>query len=132
MVFDDWFSTVSTSEAELPDFRSDAWNKLLGYYEDDEFHNTLGEDDEADVEAELSNADNTAARRYATRQDAIARAMGTAPLSIPVPPPAPAPVPVPSTPTTRVDAVSSVSVPPPAAASAPTDGPTEKKERDQR
>jgi len=30
VVFDDWFSTVASDPAQLPDFNSDEWNKLFG------------------------------------------------------------------------------------------------------
>jgi hypothetical protein len=30
VVFDDWFATVGSDPAELPDFKSDEWNKLFG------------------------------------------------------------------------------------------------------
>jgi hypothetical protein len=48
VVFDDWFSTVSSSEEQLPDFGSDQWNKLFG---ESEFQYIL-DDQEADLKPE--------------------------------------------------------------------------------
>jgi hypothetical protein len=30
VIFDDWFSTVATTDAELPDFNADEWSKMFG------------------------------------------------------------------------------------------------------
>ena len=43
VVFDDWFSTVSTSVDTLPDFGTDDWNRLFG---DSDYQYVVEEDDE--------------------------------------------------------------------------------------
>lgn len=43
-VFDDWFSTVSTAIEDIPDYSSEAWQKLFG---DSEYQYTFDDDDDA-------------------------------------------------------------------------------------
>ena len=42
VVFDDWFTTVTTSVDDLPDFNSTAWSKIFG---DSEYKFIRDEDD---------------------------------------------------------------------------------------
>ena len=42
-VFDDWFSTVSTAIEDIPDYSSEAWQKLFG---DSEYQYTFDDDDD--------------------------------------------------------------------------------------
>ena len=42
VVFDDWFTTVTTSVDDLPDFNSTAWSKMFG---DREYQFIRDEDD---------------------------------------------------------------------------------------
>ena len=93
VVFDDWFATVPSDEAELPDFTSPTWSKIFGesrfqYYFDDD-HDTVTTD------SAIINAQ--AAETSASTSDLVETAMQSTPLHstvpLPVPPSIPATLP---------------------------------------
>jgi hypothetical protein len=86
VMFDDAFSSVSTSEDQLPDFNSAAWYKLFG---DSEFQYVLDDADVDDQEAEPVPADEPP-----QRANDVAQALDLAlpPVPLPVSPPARLPV----------------------------------------
>ena len=44
VVFDDWFSTITVEEEDLPDFHSEEWSKTFGVHT----HTILNEDEDAE------------------------------------------------------------------------------------
>jgi hypothetical protein len=86
VVFDDWFSTVSSSIDMLPDVGSDHWNKLFG---DSEFQYVLEEQDTQLLPMEPP--DDVIAAKHATRSATVAAAMyfKSPPRYLPTPLPSP-------------------------------------------
>jgi Zinc knuckle len=87
VVFDDWFTTVSSDPSRLPDFGTDEWERLFG---DSAFQFVL---DESDVEllalAEEDNADAVLAGSHVARSTSIESAMARATQPPPRPPAGP-------------------------------------------
>jgi Zinc knuckle/GAG-pre-integrase domain len=83
VVFDDWFTTVSSDPSRLPDFNTDEWEKLFG---DSAFQFVL---DESDAEllalAEEDAADAATAVSHATRSANVKSAMRQAEPPSPLP-----------------------------------------------
>ena len=99
VVFDDWFTTVTTSVDNLPDFNSTTWSKMFG---DSEYQFIRDEDD-----AEVDPEDFVTSEAISTRQNQVSKAMDTVmpptPLPVSPPPSSPSkpsipPSPVPSSP----------------------------------
>ena len=100
VVFDDWFTTVTTSIDDLPDLNSTAWSKMFG---DSEYQFIRDED-----YTQFDPKDFMTSEAIATRQNRVSKAMDTVIPLIPLPvspppssPPNPSlpPSPVPSFPT---------------------------------
>ena len=68
VVFDDWFSTVGTSESELPDFTSPLWSSLFGEH-------TFHYDDDGPSSDPASYGEDLDLERLFHRQDEIQRAV---------------------------------------------------------
>ena len=81
VVFDDWFTTVTTSIDDLPDFNSAAWSKMIG---DSEYQFIRDEDDtQVDPEASMTSV------AVSTRQNQVSTAMVATmpPTPLPISPP---------------------------------------------
>ena len=95
VVFDDWFTTVTTSVDDLPDSNSSAWSKKFG---DSEYQFISDEDDTQD-----DSEDSMTSEAVTTRQNQVSKAMDTTmpPTPLPVSPPPSSPS-TPSFPPSRV------------------------------
>ena len=70
-VFDDWFTTVTTSVDDLPDFNSTAWSKMFG---DSEYQFISNEDD-----TQVDPEDFTMSEAITTRQNPVFPRLWTPP-----------------------------------------------------
>ena len=61
VVFDDWFTTVTTSVDDLPEFNSSAWSKMFG---DSEYQFIKDEDD-----TQVDSEDSMTSEAITTRQN---------------------------------------------------------------
>jgi outer membrane biosynthesis protein TonB len=95
VVFDDWFATVASHPAELPDFNTPAWNQMFG----ESAYQYIPTDDDDDTPE--TPPDAPPARESVVRE-AVDRHSPPAPLPVPPPPtlptPTPAATPTPTTP----------------------------------
>ena len=69
VVFDDWFTTVTTSIDDLPDFNSTAWSKMFG---DSEYQFIRDEDG-----TQVDPKDFMTSEAITTRQNQVSKAMDT-------------------------------------------------------
>ena len=81
VVFDDWFTTVTTSVDDLPDFNSSAWSKMFGNSE----YQFIRDEDDTQVDPE----DFMTSEAITARHNRVSKAMDTAmpPTPLPVSPP---------------------------------------------
>ena len=81
VVFDDWFTTVTTSIDDLPDFNSSAWFKMFG---DSEYQFIKDEND-----TQVDSEDSMTSGAITTRKNKVPKAMDTTmhPTPLPVSPP---------------------------------------------
>ena len=81
VVFDGWFTTVTTSIDDLPDFNSTTWAKMFG---DSEYQFIRDEDD-----SQVDSEDSMTSEAITTRQNRVSKAMDTTmpPTPLPVSPP---------------------------------------------
>ena len=78
VVFDDWFTTVTTSVDDLPDFNSTSWFKM---FRDSEYQFIRDEDD-----TQVDPEDSMTSEAITTGQNRVSKAMDT------IMPPTPLPV----------------------------------------
>ena len=115
-VFDDWFTTVTTSVDDLLDFNSSAWSKTFG----DSEHLFIRDDvDDTQVDFE----DSMASEAITPRQNPVSKAMDTTmpPTPFPVSPPPSSPS-IPSRPPSPVSSFPMSPSSPPIAVSSPSIG----------
>ena len=95
VVFDDWFATIATETASLPNFNSPAWSKLFG----DSTYQYVS-DNANETDAQSTPDDEHDHELTSRRQSSVSEAMDhqNPPTPLPVPPPPQAPPPS-STPT---------------------------------
>ena len=112
VVFDDWFTTVTTSVDNLPDFNSTAWSKNFG----DSEYQFIRDEDYTQVDPE----DFMTSETISTRQNRVSKAMDTVmpPTPLPVSPPPSSP-PTPSLPPSPVPFSSTSPRSPPIAVPSP-------------
>jgi hypothetical protein len=95
IVFDDWFATVGTEPAQIPDFATDAWNKLFG----DSVYQYVFDETEGDASPAFDSEDLSAGHNdlYAHRDNAVRTATDqhtpAAPLPMAPPPETPPAIP---------------------------------------
>ena len=118
VVFDDWFTSVTTSIDDLPDFNSITWSKMFGHSE----YQFIRDEDDTQVDPE----DFMTSEAISTRQNRVSKAMDTTmpPTPLPVSPPPSSPPtlslppsPVPSSSTSPTSPP--IAVPPPLLSASP-------------
>ena len=77
VVFDNWFTTVTTSIDDLPDFNFSAWSKM---FDEGKYHFIRDEDD-----TQVNSEDSMASETITTRQNQVSKAMDTTMPSTPIP-----------------------------------------------
>ena len=106
VVFDDWFTTVTTSVADLPDFNTPEWATLFG-----DSHYQYPFDDEEERLIAESAASDLPTQQFVAANDGVSAAMDKVHAPVPFPEPPPASTQFPTTPLQRPNA-SSESHPP--------------------
>ena len=96
VVFDDWFATVPASVNDLPDFNSDAWQRM---FRDSTYQYIMDDDDHDKLTADTEDYQRLHDANIQQNQIADAIEAGTPPIPLPVelPPMAPPPPAVPTT-----------------------------------
>ncbi|KAI2500371.1 hypothetical protein MHU86_14114 [Fragilaria crotonensis] len=87
VVFDDWFSTISSNINNLPDFNSDAWAKLFG---ESSYQYPFDHDDATDIQIDADPSSDAVVVDTLNVMDSVAAAMDreqpAQPLPVPPPP----------------------------------------------
>ncbi|KAI2504402.1 hypothetical protein MHU86_10081 [Fragilaria crotonensis] len=87
VVFDDWFSTISSNINNLPDFNSDAWAKLFG---ESSYQYPFDDDDATDIQIDADPSSDAVVVDTLNVMDSVAAAMDreqpAQPLPVPPPP----------------------------------------------